>query len=40
MGEELEEADHDISMLVSGIVGLAVLALAVIVRFGMAAGRG
>ena len=39
-GEEFDEADPAINMLVSGIVGLVVLALAVIVRFGKAGGRG
>ena len=39
MGEELEEADPAINMLVSGIVGLVVLALAVIGRFAMVDGR-
>jgi len=39
MGEELEEGDPVINMLVSGIVGLVLLALAVIVRFTMAGGH-
>ena len=39
MGEELEERDPAVNMLISGIVGLVLLALAVLVRFTMAGGH-